>query len=171
MTIHMIWAEARGGVIGANGDIPWHVPGEQKIFKDFTMGTTVVMGRTTWDSLPAKVRPLPGRTNVVLTRQPSWSAPGAQVVGSVQELLDSHDDFWVIGGQSVYTALLPHAGHLVRTRIDLDAAGDTYAPELGPQWQVTATGDWQTAPTGVRYRVEELTDLGTHTHADQKRSS
>lgn len=156
MTIHMIWAEARGGVIGADGGIPWRVPGEQKIFKDRTMGSTVVMGRATWDSLPERVRPLPGRTNVVLTRQPGWSTEGATVASSVEELLEGHQDFWVIGGQSVYVALLPHARHIVRTRIDLDVTGDTFAPSLGPQWRVTAAGDWQTADNGVRYLVEDL---------------
>lgn len=156
MTIHMIWAEARGGVIGADGGIPWRVPGEQKIFKDRTMGSTVVMGRATWDSLPERVRPLPGRTNVVLTRQSGWSTEGATVVSSVEELLEGHQDFWVIGGQSVYVALLPHARHIVRTRIDLEVTGDTFAPSLGPQWRVTAAGDWQTADNGVRYLVEDL---------------
>ncbi|BCJ54933.1 dihydrofolate reductase [Actinoplanes sp. NBRC 14428] len=156
MTIHLIWAEARGGVIGAAGGIPWRVPGEQRIFKDRTMGATVVMGRATWDSLPDRVRPLPGRRNVVLTRRPGWAAPGATPVHSVQELLEKHDDFWVIGGEAVYTALLPHAGHIVRTRIDLEVEGDTYAPRLGPQWRVTAAGEWQTAENGVRYLVEDL---------------
>jgi len=84
------------------------------------------------------------------------------VVSSVGELLEKHDEFWVMGGQSVYTALLPHAGHIVRTRIDLDVEGDTFAPQLGPEWQVTAAGDWQTADNGVRFLVE---DLGTRTHS------
>ncbi|MEV4637047.1 dihydrofolate reductase [Actinoplanes sp. NPDC049548] len=152
----MIWAEARGGVIGADGGIPWRVPGEQKIFKDRTMGATVVMGRATWDSLPDRVRPLPGRRNVVLTRRPGWSATGATAVSSADELLEKYDDFWVMGGESVYTALLPHAGHIVRTRIDLEVVGDTFAPALGPQWQVAAAGDWQTADNGVRFVVEDL---------------
>ncbi|MFC3382111.1 dihydrofolate reductase [Couchioplanes caeruleus subsp. azureus] len=152
----MIWAEAGGGVIGAGGDIPWRVPGEQKIFKDFTMGATVVMGRTTWESLPERVRPLPGRRNVVLTRRPGWIAPGATVVASVEDLLARHDEFWVIGGQSVYTALLPHAGHIVRTRIDLDVAGDTYAPELGPEWRVAGEGERHTAANGIGFLVEQL---------------
>src|SRR5690349_19645545 len=124
MTIHLIWAEARGGVIGANGGIPWRVPGEQVTFRERTMGATVVMGRATWDSLPERVRPLPGRRNVVLTRQPRWAAEGAEVYGSVAELLRIHDDFWGMGGAAVYTALLPHAGHIVRTRIDLAVEGD-----------------------------------------------
>jgi dihydrofolate reductase len=157
MTVHMIWAEARDGVIGANGEIPWRVPGEQKIFKERTMGSTVVMGRATWDSLPARFRPLPGRRNVVLTRQPGWAATGAEVLGSIDELLRAHDDFWVMGGAEVYAAMLPFADHIVRTRIDLAVEGDTFAPRLGPEWRVTAGADWQTSDTGVRYLVEELT--------------
>ena len=157
MTVHMIWAEARGGVIGAAGEIPWRIPGEQKIFKEHTMGSTVVMGRATWDSLPPRFRPLPGRRNVVLTRQPGWEADGAEAYGSIDDLLRDHDDFWVMGGGAVYAALLPVATHIVRTRIDLEVEGDTYAPELGPEWQVAAGADWRTSDTGVRYVVEELT--------------
>ena len=153
--IHMIWAEARDGVIGAKGTIPWHVPGEQQIFRERTMGATVVMGRATWDSLPERVRPLPGRRNVVLTRQPGWA--DAEAFGSVEELLRVHDEFWVMGGAAVYTALLPYAGHIVRTRIDLAVEGDTFAPRLGPEWQLTAGADTRTSDTGVRYTVEELT--------------
>ncbi|UQU66418.1 dihydrofolate reductase [Couchioplanes caeruleus] len=155
--IHMIWAQARNGVIGAGGEIPWRIPGEQKMFRDRTMGSTVVMGRATWDSLPARVRPLPGRRNVVLTRQAGWSAEGAEAAGSVEELLSKHDDFWVIGGEAVYRALLPRARHVVRTLVDIEVEGDTFAPELGPQWRVAAGADWLESDAGVRYRVEELT--------------
>ncbi len=157
MTIHLIWAEAAAGVIGAKGDIPWRVPGEQQIFKERTMGASVVMGRATWESLPERFRPLPGRRNVVLTRQPGWAAEGAEVFGSVGELLRVHGDFWVMGGAAVYTALLPYAGHIVRTRIDLAVEGDTFAPRLGPEWQLTAGADTLTSDTGVNYTVEELT--------------
>jgi dihydrofolate reductase len=156
MTIHLIWAEAHDGVIGAEGGIPWHVPGEQAVFRERTMGATVVMGRATWDSLPERFRPLPGRRNVVLTRQRGWAATGAEAFGSVDELLRVHDDFWVMGGAAVYTALLPYAGHIVRTRIDLHVTGDTFAPRLGPEWQVTGA-DARTSDTGVHYTVEELT--------------
>ncbi|MBB4760568.1 dihydrofolate reductase [Amorphoplanes digitatis] len=161
MTVHLIWAEARGGVIGANGGIPWHLPGEQKIFKERTMGSTVVMGRATWDSLPERFRPLPGRRNVVLTRQPGWRAEGAEVFGSVDDLLKVHDDFWVMGGGAIYAAFLPMAGHIVRTRIDLDVEGDTFAPRLGPEWRVTAGAGAEAPGTGVRYTVEDLTRVPT----------
>jgi dihydrofolate reductase len=156
VTIHLIWAEAADRVIGAGGEIPWRIPGEQAMFKQRTMGATVVMGRATWDSLPERFRPLPGRRNVVLTRHPGWSAPGAEVVGSIPRLLARYDDFWVMGGATVYTALLPHADHIVRTTIDLAVEGDTFAPELGPEW-VAADADWQESGTGVRYLVEDLT--------------
>ncbi|GIF10265.1 dihydrofolate reductase [Actinoplanes teichomyceticus] len=152
MTVHLIWAEAADRVIGAGGGIPWHVPGEQRIFKERTMGATVVMGRATWDSLPR--RPLPGRRNVVLTRDRSWRAEGADVAHDPADI--GEDDFWVMGGAAVYAAFLPRAGHIVRTTIDLHVPGDTFAPGLGPEWAVTASTGWRTAPNGVRFVVEDL---------------
>jgi dihydrofolate reductase len=117
-----------------------------------TAGSTIVMGRATWDSLPR--RPLPGRRNVVLTRDDSWTADGAEAVHNQGLIVE--DDFWVIGGAAVYAAFLPVADHIVRTTIDLDVEGDTYAPELGAEWKVTASTDWITAANGVRYLVEDL---------------
>jgi dihydrofolate reductase len=152
VTVHPIWAEARDRVIGADGRIPWRIPGEQAMFKERTMGATVVMGRGTWDSLPRK--PLPGRENVVLTRDPSWAASGAAVVHGVDEVPVA-EEVWVIGGAEVYTAFLPKAGHVVRTRIDMEVLGDTRAPELGPEWVVTESSG-RTTPDGLRYVVEEL---------------
>ena len=151
MTIHMIWAEARNRVIGAGNTIPWRVPGEQQVFKERTMGAAVVMGRATWDSLPRT--PLPGRENIVLTRNRGWTAAGATVIHSLDGV--AHDDFWVMGGAEVYAAFLPEAGHIVRTRIDLEAPGDTFAPELGDEWIVTESAHHR-APTGVSYVVEDL---------------
>jgi dihydrofolate reductase len=152
----MIWAEAAGRVIGAGATIPWRVPGEQRIFKERTAGSTVVMGRATWDSLPT--RPLPGRRNVVLTRDPSWAAPGATVAHTLADV--GQDDFWVMGGAQIYAAFLPSAGHIVRTRIDLTVPGDTFAPELGDDWEVTGTAEFE-APTGVSYVVEDLRRRGS----------
>jgi dihydrofolate reductase len=154
MTVRMIWAEAGDRVIGAGGTIPWRLPGEQALFKQRTAGSTVVMGRATWESLPPRVRPLPGRRNVVLTRDPAWSADGAETAGSVADVLARYDDVWVIGGAAVYAAFLPHAEQVVRTEIDLEVTGDTRAPTLGDDWTATP-GDWQTSPDGVRYRVVE----------------
>ncbi|WP_324273838.1 dihydrofolate reductase [Blastococcus brunescens] len=75
-TVAMIWAQARHGVIGAGGGLPWHLPEDLKLFRARTTGSTVVMGRRTWESLPERFRPLPGRTNVVLTSDPDWTAEG-----------------------------------------------------------------------------------------------
>lgn len=155
MTVHMIWAEANDRVIGAGGRIPWRLPEEQAMFRDRTMGSTVVMGRGTWDSLPAKVRPLPGRRNVVLTRDRAWHSAGADVVHEVGAV-GTDGEVWIIGGEAVYAAFLPVATHILRTRIDLDVAGDTRAPTLGPEWVAYIDSGWQQSPDGLRYRVEEL---------------
>ena len=159
MTVAMIWAEAHGRVIGAGGGIPWHVPGEQAIFKQHTTGSTVVMGRATWESLPERVRPLPGRRNVVLTRRPGWTADGAEVASSVPQVLEKYDDFWVMGGAEVYAGFLPYADVIVRTEIDLEVPGDTFAPELGPEWQ-PRPGQWRPVPDGPRFRVVEHVRVG-----------
>jgi dihydrofolate reductase len=148
MTIHMIWAEARDHVIGAGGTIPWRIPGEQALFKQRTLGSTVVMGRKTWESLPRK--PLPGRRNIVLT---GGTLP-TETASSVAEVLSHHDDFWVMGGGGVYAAFLPYAGHIVRTEIDLDVAGDAWAPAIGDGWSAEP-GEWQITDTGLRWRVVE----------------
>jgi dihydrofolate reductase len=155
MTVRMIWAEARDRVIGADGGIPWHVPGEQALFKQRTAGATVVMGRATWESLPERVRPLPGRRNVVLTRDPAWHAEGAEVATSVEDVLARYPDVWVIGGAAIYAAFVPFAELIVRTEIDLEVTGDTHAPALGDDW-VASPGEWQTAPNGLAFRVVEL---------------
>jgi dihydrofolate reductase len=164
MTVHLIWAEARGRVIGADGAIPWRIPGEQALFKQRTMGSTVVMGRATWESLPPRVRPLPGRRNVVLTRDPGRRAEGAETAGSVGEVLDRHGELWVMGGAAVYAAFLPYADHVVRTQVDLDVDGDTYAPKLSDDWRPLpgTPGPWQNAGPGPRFRVVEHVRAGRH---------
>lgn len=96
--VGLIWAQATSGVIGRGGDIPWRLPEDQAHFREITMGHTIVMGRRTWDSLPAKVRPLPGRRNVVLSRQADFMASGAEVVGSLEEALTSPET-WVPGAR------------------------------------------------------------------------
>ena len=159
MTVGLIWAQARGRVIGADGGLPWHLPEDLKLFRDVTTGSTVVMGRRTWESLPERFRPLPGRTNVVLTADRNWSAEGARPAASVEQVLAEHESFWVIGGGAVYAAFLPHAERLVVTDVDLDLAGDTWAPAIGAEWHRTArTPDdgWSVSPsTGLRYAVSE----------------
>ena len=156
MRVGLIWAQAANGVIGAGGGIPWHLPEDLARFKALTMGETVVMGRATWESLPDAVRPLPGRTNVVLTRRLGWHAPGAMVARSIEAALDTPDDVWVIGGESVYRAALPYADLLVVTEIDEEFAGDTRAPEIGPAFRVRDQDPpegWHVSRTGLRHRV------------------
>src|SRR4051794_5239566 len=157
-TVAMVWAQAHGGVIGAAGGLPWHLPEDLALFRRLTMGSPVVMGRRTWESLPERFRPLPGRTNVVLTSDPHWSADRAVRAGSVAEVLDAHGSPWVIGGGTVYDEFLPHADRLVVTEVDLDVDGDTWAPAIGAEWTRTGrTPDdgWATSATGLGYAVSE----------------
>ncbi len=155
----MVWAQARGGVIGADGGLPWHLPEDLALFRRLTSGSTVVMGRRTWESLPERFRPLPGRVNVVLTSDRQWSAEGAQPVASVEDVLARFDSFWVIGGGGVYAAFLPHAHRLVVTDVDVEVDGDTWAPALDGGWTRTArTPDhgWsESAAGGPRFAMTE----------------
>ncbi len=159
-TVRMIWAEARNRIVGADGGIPWRLPEDQQNFRARTTGSTVLMGRATWDSLPARFRPLPGRRNVVLTRNPAWRAEGAEVVHSVDEAVAVAGEIWVMGGAAVYAAFLPMAALVLRTRVDLDVAGDTVAPELGAEGVVAASSGWQISAGGLRYVIEELVRAG-----------
>jgi dihydrofolate reductase len=155
-TVRLVWAQGADGVIGADGALPWHLPEDLRLFRELTTCSTVVMGRRTWDSLPERFRPLPDRTNVVLTTDPGWSADGARRAGSVAEVLEGDDDLWVIGGGAVYAAFLPHADRLVVTDVDLDVDGDTWAPPVGAEWAAVrrdpAEG-WHASSSGPRYAV------------------
>jgi dihydrofolate reductase len=160
MTVSLIWAEAADRVIGAGGALPWNLPEDMQRFKELTMGSTVVMGRVTWESLPEKFRPLPGRRNVVVTRQTSYDAPGAEIVSSVKHALDRADgDVWVIGGASIYEQALPHADRVVRTRIHMQVDGDTQAPVLGADWTMVGRdpeSGLHKSQTGLEYCVATL---------------
>ena len=155
MTVRMVWAQAADGVIGAGGALPWHLPEDLRLFRDLTSGGTVVMGRRTWESLPPRVRPLPGRRNVVLSR--TLPAPdGADVARSVEEVLAAHPDVWVIGGGAVYEAFLPHAAEAVVTEVDARPDGDTWAPRLDAGWEIHRQlpgEEWLTSSSGLRFRV------------------
>ncbi len=155
----MVWAQGRGGVIGAGGGLPWHLPEDLALFRRLTTGSTVVMGRRTWESLPERFRPLPGRVNVVLTSDDGWSADGALRAASVDQVLAEHRSCWVIGGGAVYTAFLPHAQRLVVTDVDVQVDGDTWAPVLDDAWTRTARtpeqGWAESASAGLRYAVTE----------------
>jgi dihydrofolate reductase len=126
MTITLIAAVARNGVIGADGGIPWRLPGEQLVFKAATMGHTLVMGRATYASIG---RPLPGRTTIVLTRDPEWSADGVLTAASIEEALAlAEGDVYIAGGAAVYEAGLAHADQQLLSEVDLEPEGDTYYP-------------------------------------------
>jgi dihydrofolate reductase len=153
MTVGLVWAQSTSGVIGRDGGIPWRLPEDQARFKEITMGHTVVMGRLTWESLPAKVRPLPGRRNVVITRQADYVADGAEVVTTLDDAL-SGDETWVIGGEQVYALALPIATRSEVTEVELDLPrqdADAVAPVLDETWAGT-TGEWLTSSSGLRYR-------------------
>jgi len=152
----MVWAQAVGGVIGAGGALPWHLPEDLRLFRALTLGSTVVMGRRTWESLPPRFRPLPGRRNVVLSTSLDPATPGAEVVRSVDEVLALTDDLWVIGGGAVYATFLPHADEVVVTEVDTDLPGDTWAPPLGPDWELGTrlpADGWAGSDGGLRFRV------------------
>jgi dihydrofolate reductase len=131
VTVSLIAAVARGGVIGRDGGIPWRLPEDMGRFRELTIGHAVVMGRRTWESLPDTFRPLPGRGNVVVTRSPDWRAQGADRAGSIEEaleLLESESSVFVIGGGEIYAAALPFVDELLLTEIDADIEGDTTFP-------------------------------------------
>ena len=138
MALNLIFARARNGVIGKDNTLPWHLPEDLAHFKQTTLGQPVVMGRKTWESLPPKFRPLPGRTNIVVTRQTDWQAEGALVAHSIEEAVQqcpAGANIWVIGGAEVYAQAMPLAQCAVVTEIDADFEGDAFAPELGQNWQ------------------------------------
>lgn len=141
MEIALIYARAANGVIGKNGTMPWHLPEDMAHFKRLTQGCPVIMGRKTWDSLPPRFRPLPGRANIVVTRQADWNEIGAQRASSLREALqicEQSATAWVIGGAQIYAQALPLAQRVEVTEIERDFDGDAYAPPLGPQWREAA---------------------------------
>ena len=145
MTICLIYAQAANAVIGKNGTMPWHLPEDLAHFRQRTQGCAVVMGRTTWDSLPERFRPLPGRTNIVVTRNPAWQAAGAIAAHSLPEALAEaarHSaTVWVIGGAQIYAQALPLADAVEVTHIQHNFDGDAFAPTLGPEWHVVQHRD------------------------------
>ncbi|WP_460800402.1 dihydrofolate reductase [Microbacterium sp. GXF6406] len=149
--VGLIWAEAAGGVIGAEGGMPWHVPEDLAHFKDVTMGSPVVMGRKTWDSLPERFRPLPGRENIVITRQQDWTAEGARRAADLPAAVRGLDRVWIIGGAEIFRQMIGEADRLEVTELDLAVEGDAHAPDRAG-WRLADEGQWQTSRTGIRYR-------------------
>ena len=131
MKISLVAAVARDGVIGRDGGLPWRLPEDMAHFREMTTGHPVVMGRRTWDSLPDRFRPLPGRRNVVVTSNGAWSVEGAERAASLDaalQLLTGEERVSVIGGGAIFSAALPLADELILTEIDLEVAGDTFFP-------------------------------------------
>ena len=153
--ISLIAAVARNRALGKDGQLLWHLPEDMAHFKAMTSGRPVIMGRKTWESLPSRFRPLPGRRNIVITRQADWQAEGAEVVHSLEQALAAcanSAQAWVMGGAEIYRQALPLAQQVVVTEIDADFAGDAFAPELDAAWQAQEASAWQTSSSGLPYR-------------------
>ncbi len=166
----MIWAQTLGGVIGKDNDMPWHLPEDLAHFKRVTTGHPVIMGRRSWDALPEKWRPLPGRSNIVLTRNVSWCADGAIAVPSLDAALAAVDalgddadaagidagEVWIIGGEKVFVDAVDVATVALVTELDLEVDGDAFAPKLGPEWvreSVEPAEGWALSKADIRYRI------------------
>lgn len=163
MEIALVYAQAANGVIGKDNAIPWHIPEDMAHFRQLTQGRPVIMGRKTWDSLPPRFRPLPGRTNIVVTRQPDWTAEGAIRAGSVAQALalcPSEGTSWVIGGAQIYAEALPLAQRVEVTEIAQSFDGDAYAPTLGPEFAVSQRSH-HTSAAGVEFSFVTYRRAGT----------
>ena len=143
--IVIIAAVARNRVIGKDNRLLWNIPEDMAHFKALTTGHTVVMGRKTWESLPPRFRPLPGRRNIVITRQTDYAAPGAEVVNSLEvalKLASTAATVFVIGGEQIYSQALAVADRLEITEVDLEPQGDTWFPEIAAvDWERTAKSE------------------------------
>jgi len=152
--IVLVLAVADNGVIGKDGAIPWHISDDMKRFKALTMGHTVVMGRKTWESLPKK--PLPGRVNVVVTRQADWQAEGATVAHSLGQATSGTSGMvMIIGGAEIYERALPLASRIELTEVHRAFNGDAYFAFDRAGWKETAREDHVT-PDGLRYSYVTL---------------
>jgi len=156
MTISLIVAASRNGVIGRNGALPWHLPDDLRQFKRLTLGKPVIMGRRTWESIG---RPLPGRRNIVLTRDPGFRAGGCEVAHSVSAalaLLAGAEEAMVIGGAQVYAAFLPFAERIYLTRVQAEVDGDTHFPAPDPDAWRLVSSEAHGADDRHRYAFELL---------------
>ena len=136
--LSLIAAAARNLAIGKDNQLLWHLPDDMRHFRETTRGKTVIMGRRTWESLPEKFRPLPGRRNIVVSRNTTYSAPGAELANSLPAAmaLAGDEEAFVIGGSEVYQQALPFADRLYLTEIDADFFGDAFFPPF-------PTNEWQ----------------------------
>jgi dihydrofolate reductase len=149
--VYLVAAVAENGIIGANGKLPWYLPEDLRHFKQVTTGHPIIMGRKTWESIG---RPLPNRDNIVVSRRPGFVAPGAQVASSLDEALAlcaGHESVFVIGGNEVFRAALPHAAGLILTEIHRAYDGDVLFPEIDRRaWKETRR-ESHVAANGLRF--------------------
>ncbi|WP_211829371.1 dihydrofolate reductase [Kistimonas asteriae] len=148
MKLAMIAAVAENNAIGINNKLPWYLPGDLRYFKAVTMGKPIIMGRKTFDSLR---KPLPGRANIVITRDRDYQREGISVVYSLDEaislaedvaLINGCEELMIIGGEQIYREALPKAERLYLTRVHRSFDGDAFFPELDPaEWQETLRED------------------------------
>ncbi|HET6600099.1 MAG TPA: dihydrofolate reductase [Burkholderiaceae bacterium] len=154
-TLSLIAAVARNGAIGRHNALLWSDPADQKHFRRTTMGCPVIMGRKTWESLPERFRPLPGRRNIVLTRNPAWRATGAETASSLDAALAplaGVPKAFVIGGAELYALALPLADELVLTEIDAEFEADAFFPRWDRASYLRTAGENHTTAQGVAYR-------------------
>ncbi|HEX6003209.1 MAG TPA: dihydrofolate reductase [Burkholderiales bacterium] len=147
--LSLIVAMARNGVIGAAGRIPWHLPSELKLFKELTLGHHLIMGRKTHDSIG---RLLPGRTTVIVTRQPGYRVPGALIAHSIEEAIracGADPEIFVIGGAELYRAAMPAADRIYLTTVDAEPAGDTFMPAI--DWGAWRASSVENFPADERH--------------------
>jgi dihydrofolate reductase len=154
--VSIIAAVARNGAIGKGNQLLWHDPIDQKHFRAVTMGCPVIMGRNTWDSLPAKFRPLPGRRNVIVTRDAMRRFSDAETSTSLEDALAMLQDapqVFVIGGAQLYAQALPLADELVLTEIDADLKGDVFFPKWEPSAYRRASQAKHVAADGTPFAI------------------
>ncbi len=164
-TITLIVAVAKNGVIGNQGALPWRIPEDLKRFKALTLGKPCIMGRKTWDSLPKK--PLPGRTNIVLTRDSAFRAKGAEVAHSFDEALgiaarESPPEIMIIGGEAIFVASLPLAQRIELTEVMAAPEGDTFMPPFErAEWRETRReGPYEAGALRYAFLLLERRQLG-----------
>lgn len=148
--ISLIVAHDKNRVIGYDNAMPWHLPGDLKYFKEMTLGKPVLMGRKTFESIG---RPLPGRRNIVITRNDDYEAEGVETAPSLEAalaLVRGTEEIMIIGGEQIFTQALPLAEKLYITLIDHEFTGDTYFPDY-PGWEMTQQGEPNTAPDGYTF--------------------
>lgn len=156
MNVNMIVAVGKDGSIGRAGQLIWHISEDLRRFKSLTMGHPVIMGRKTWESLPK--RPLPGRRNIVVSRNAAYEAEGAEVVSSPEEAMAAAGDgAFVMGGSQLYDAFMPFVTKIYLTEIDAACPdADAHIDIRMDRWKADETGEWTETPDGVGYSYVDL---------------